>query len=99
MVVGVGQEPVTWYNGHLGAYRTRGMGIGYPLLERNGQLIIFIQKETIFISFTLITFAVYEREQNWPPQTVPHQILSEIWAIAYSVQNNRGRKKDFARLV
>ena len=34
----------------------------------------------------LITFAEYEREQNWPPQTAPHRFLSEIWAIAYSVQ-------------
>ena len=39
-----------------------------------------------FIYFTLITFAEYEREQNWPPQTAPHRFLSEIWAIAYSVQ-------------
>ena len=45
-------------------------------------------KETIFIYFTVITFVVYEKEQNWPPQTTPHKILSEIWAIAYSVGNN-----------
>ena len=37
------------------------------------------RKETIFIYFTVITFVVYEKEQNWPPQTTPHQILSEIW--------------------
>ena len=51
-----------------------------------GNLLFLWRKETIFIYFTLITFAVYEREQNWPPQTAPHRFLSEIWAIAYSVQ-------------
>ena len=40
----MGQEPITGYNGLLGGYRTRGVGIGYPLLERNGQLIIFMTK-------------------------------------------------------
>ena len=47
----------------------------------------------------VISFAVYERDQNLPPQTTPHQFLSEIWAIAYSVENNWHQKKDFARLV
>ena len=49
-------------------------------------LLFLSQKQTIFIYFTLITFADYERGQNWPPQTAPHRFLSEIWAIAYSVQ-------------
>ena len=40
----MGQEPITGYNGLLGGNRTRGVGIGYPLLERNGQLIIFMTK-------------------------------------------------------
>ena len=42
----------------------------------------------IFIYSKVITFAACEREQNWPPQTTPHQFLSEIWAIAYSEKNN-----------
>ena len=40
----MGQEPITGYNGLLGGYRTRGVGIGYPLLKRNGQLIIIMTK-------------------------------------------------------
>ena len=57
------------------------------------------KKNTIFIYFMVISFAVYERDQNLPPQTTPHQFLSEIWAIAYSVENNWHQKKDFAKLV
>ena len=44
--------------------------------------------ETIFFYFTAITFAVYERVQNWPSQIEPNQLLSQIRAIAYSVENN-----------
>ena len=45
--------------------------------------------ETIFFFyFTVITFAVYERTQNWPSQIEPNQLLSQIRAIAYSVENN-----------
>ena len=45
--------------------------------------------ETIFFFyFTVITFAVYERAQNWPSQIEPNQLLSQIRAIAYSVENN-----------
>ena len=58
-----------------------------------GNLLFLSQKQTIFIYFTLITFADYEREQNWPPQTAPHRFLSEIWAIAYSVQITDSERK------
>ena len=64
-----------------------------------GDLSFLWRKKTIFIYFMVISFAVYERDQNLPPQTTPHQFLSEIWAIAYSVENNWLQKKDFARLV
>ena len=98
-MVGVGQEPIAGYNGLLGGYRTRGVGIGYPLLERNGQLIIFMTKRNnIYFIYAHYICNVW-KGTKLAPQTAPHQILSEIWAIAYSVQNNRGRKKDFARLV
>ena len=63
-----------------------------------GNLLFLSQKQTIFIYFTLITFADYEREQNWPPQTAPHRFLSEIWAISYSVQIIDSERKT-ARLV
>ena len=71
------------------------------ILCRNatGNLSFLCRKETIFIYFTVISFVVYEKEQNWPPRTTPHQFLSEIWAIAFSVENNRLRKKDFDRLL
>ena len=42
----------------------------------------------MFIYFTLITFVVYEKEQNWPSRITPHQFFSEIWAIIFSVENN-----------
>ena len=41
------------------------------ILCQNGLSFLW-QKETIFIYFMVITFAVYEREQNWPPQTTRH---------------------------
>ena len=53
-----------------------------------GNLSFIWQKIYIFMYSKVITFVVYEREQNWPPQTTPHQFLSEIWAIAYSEKNN-----------
>ena len=43
---------------------------------------------SFFFYFTVITFAVYERAQNWPSQIEPNQLLSQIRAIAYSVENN-----------
>ena len=52
------------------------------------QLIFLHGVKKLLIYFTVISFAVYVREQNWPPQTTPHQFLCEIWAIAYSVKNN-----------
>ena len=38
----------------------------HSLPKRNGLSFLW-RKETIFIYFMVITFAVYEREQNWPP--------------------------------
>ena len=46
----------------------------------------------IFIYSKVITFAACEREQNWSPQTTPHQFLSEIWAIAYSEYKETSRR-------
>ena len=43
-----------------------------------GNLSFSWRKETIFIGFTAITFAVYEREQNWSPQTTPYKVLLAI---------------------
>ena len=43
----------------------------HSLPKRNGLSFLW-RKETIFFYFMVITFAVYEREQNWPPQTAPH---------------------------
>ena len=40
----MGQELITGFNGLLGGYKTRGVGISYPLPERNRQLIIFMTK-------------------------------------------------------
>ena len=37
----------------------------HSLPKRNGLSFLW-RKETIFIYFMVITFAVYEREQNWP---------------------------------
>ena len=41
-------------------------------LPKRNSLSFLWRKETIFIYFMVITFVVYEREQNWPPQTTPH---------------------------
>ena len=43
-----------------------------------GDLSFLWRKKTIFIYFMVISFAVYERDQNLPPQTTPHQFCPKF---------------------
>ena len=59
----MGQELITGFNGLLGGYKTRGVGISYPLPERNRQLIIFMTKKRQYL-FTLRLLHLHSKKGN-----------------------------------
>ena len=65
----MGQEFITGFNGLLGGYKTRGVGISYPLPERNRQLIIFMTKRDNIYLLYAYYICILRKGTKLAPQT------------------------------